>query len=200
MIKVAFASNDRVNVNLHFGAADTLVLYDVSPGYAELLGVGEFVKVNMKGENRFKSLSDEQTNVIDLQLSAEELERLAAKPPEDKVIAKLDFLDGCSAIYAASIGTSSIKRLVAAGIQPIIVGTGQTIEDLLNEVSLALHCGGLSWVERAKAKAERAAAQAPASAAPREATGGLRLRLELARLRDQARIDQATAGSRILTG
>lgn len=172
MIKVAFASNDRVNVNLHFGAADTLVVYDVSPGYAELLGVGEFVKVNMKGENRFKSLSDEQTNVIDLQLSAEELERLAAKPPEDKVIAKLDFLDGCSAIYAASIGTSSIKRLVAAGIQPIIVGTGQTIEDLLNEVSLALHCGGLSWVERARAKAERAA-QPPA--APREAAGGLRL-------------------------
>jgi len=175
MIRVAFASNDRTNVNLHFGAADSLVVYDVSPGYAELLGVGEFVKVNMKGENRFKSLSDEQTSVIDLQLSAEELERLAAKPPEDKVIAKLDFLDGCSAIYAASIGTSSIKRLVAAGIQPIIVGTGQTIEDLLNEVSLALHCGGLSWVERAKAKAERAAAQAPTSAAPRESTGGLRL-------------------------
>ena len=173
MIKVAFASNDRVNVNLHFGAADTLVVYDVSPGYAELLGVGEFVKVNMKGENRFKALSDEQSaNVIDMQLSAEELERLAAKPPEDKVIAKLDFLDGCSAIYAASIGTSSIKRLIAAGIQPIIVGTGQTIEDLLNEVSLALHCGGLSWVERAKARAERAAL---APAVPRESAGGLRL-------------------------
>lgn len=175
MIKVAFASNDRINVNLHFGAADTLVVYDVSPGYAELLGVGEFVKVNMKGENRLKALStDEETaNVVDMQLSAEELERLAAKPPEDKVIAKLDFLDDCSAIYAASIGTSSIKRLIAAGIQPIIVGTGQTIEDLLNEVSLALHCGGLSWVERAKAKAERTAAQAPA--APREAGNGLRL-------------------------
>ncbi|WP_349569848.1 NifB/NifX family molybdenum-iron cluster-binding protein [Azotobacter salinestris] len=172
MIKVAFASNDRVNVNLHFGAADTLVVYDVSPGYAELLGVGEFVKVNMKGENRFKALSDEQTNVIDLQLSAEELERLAAKPPEDKVIAKLDFLDGCSAIYAASIGTSSIKRLIAAGIQPIIVGTGQTIEDLLNEVSLALHCGGLSWVERPRARAEHAAL---APAAPHESAGGLRL-------------------------
>lgn len=174
MIKVAFASNDRVNVNLHFGAADTLVVYDVSPGYAELLGVGEFVKVDMKGENRLKALStnEETANVVDLQLSAEELERLAAKPPEDKVIAKLEFLDGCSAIYAASIGTSSIKRLIAAGIQPIIVGTGQTIEDLLNEVSLALHCGGLSWVERARAKAERTA-QAPA--APRETGGGLRL-------------------------
>jgi len=160
MIKVAFASSDQMNVNLHFGAADTLVIYDVSPGYAELLGIGEFVKVNMKGENRLKALSDtEATKVVDVQLSAEEIERLNAKPPEDKVIAKLDFLKDCSAIYAASIGTSSIKRLIMAGIQPIIVGTGQTIEDLLNEVSLALHCGGLSWVERAKAKAEKAGIQ-----------------------------------------
>lgn len=161
MIRVAFASSDQVNVDLHFGAADTLVVYDVSPGYAELLGIGEFVKVNMKGENRFKSLSDaNETSVIDLHLSPEEIERLNAKPPEDKVVAKLDFLKDCSAIYAASIGTSSIKRLVMAGIQPIIVGTGQTVEDLLNEVSLALHCGGLSWVERAKAKAEKAGIQA----------------------------------------
>ena len=156
MIRVAFASSDRVNVDLHFGAAETLVVYDVSPGYAELLGSGDFAKVNMKGENRFKSLTDaNETSVIDLHLSPEEIERLNAKPPEDKVIAKLDFLEGCSAIYAASIGTSSIKRLIMAGIQPIIVGTGQTIEDLLNEVSLGLHCGGLSWVERAKAKAEK---------------------------------------------
>ncbi|PWV63079.1 NifB/NifX family molybdenum-iron cluster-binding protein [Plasticicumulans acidivorans] len=175
MIKVAFASNDQVNVNLHFGAADTLVIYEVSPGYAELLGVGEFIKVEMKGENRFKSLStDAESNVVELELGAEELERLAAKPPEDKVIAKLDFLQDCAAVYAASIGTSSIKRLIAAGIQPIIVGTGQTIEDLLNEVSLALHCGGLSWVERAKRQAERR--QAAQSAAPTSAAApGLRL-------------------------
>lgn len=161
MIRVAFASSDQVNVDLHFGAAERLVIYDISPGYAELVGVGEFLKANMKGENRFKSLSDaNETSIIDLQLTQEEIERLNAKPPEDKVVAKLDFLKDCSAIYAASIGTSSIKRLIMAGIQPIIVGTGQTVEDLLNEVSLALHCGGLSWVERAKAKAEKAGIQA----------------------------------------
>ncbi|MBB3103042.1 NifB/NifX family molybdenum-iron cluster-binding protein [Azomonas macrocytogenes] len=164
MIKVAFASSDQLNVDLHFGAADTLVIYDISPGYAELVGVGEFTKVNMKGENRFKSLSETNENqIIDLHMTPEELERLANKPAEDKVIAKLEFLKGCSAIYAASIGTSSIKRLIMASIQPIIVGTGQTVEDLLNEVSLALHCGGLGWVERAKAKAEREQA-APSAA------------------------------------
>ncbi len=157
MIKIAFASSDQVNVDLHFGAANSLVVYDVSPGYAELVSVGEFAEVNMKGENRFKSLSDtNETRIIDLHMTPEEIERLTNKPPEDKVVAKLEFLKGCTAIYAASIGTSSIKRLIMAGIQPIIVGTGQTVEDLLNEVSLALQCGGLGWVERARAKAERA--------------------------------------------
>ena len=37
-------------------------------------------------------------------------------------------------------------------IQPIIVGNGHQIEDLLNEVSLALCHGGLSWVDRGKGK------------------------------------------------
>ena len=43
------------------------------------------------------------------------------------------------------------------GIQPIIVDTGHEILDLLNEVSLALVYGGLSWVDRAKAKSVRLA-------------------------------------------
>ncbi len=84
---------------------------------------------------------------------------------QDKVLPKLDFVEGCAAVYAASIGTSSIRRLMKAGIQPIIVDNGHDIVDLLNEVSLALVYGGLPWVDKAKAKAE-AAAGAPAPAAP----------------------------------
>ena len=47
---------------------------------------------------------------------------------------------------------------MGAGIQPIIVDNGHEIEDLLNEVSLALVHGGISWVDRA---AERAKTRAP---------------------------------------
>lgn len=132
MLRIAFASNDRATVNLHFGGAESLVLYDVAPGRAELIGVGEFVKAEQIGEQGRKGL---------------------AGTVQDKVLAKLDFVQGCHAVYAASIGTSSIRRLMAAGIQPIIVDTGHDILDLLNEVSLALVYGGLAWVERAKAKA-----------------------------------------------
>ena len=74
-------------------------------------------------------------------------------PDEDKVAAKLEFLQGCAAVYAAQIGASSIKRLLGIGLQPIIVDNGHDIHDLLNEVSLAMFHGGLSWVERAMAKA-----------------------------------------------
>lgn len=147
MLKIAFASNDRTTVNLHFGGAESLMLYDVSPSRADLLGVGAFVKAENIGE----------TGRVGLTGSV-----------QDKVLAKLAFLDGCHAVYAASIGTSSIRRLMQKGVQPIIVDAGHEILDLLNEVSLALVYGGLAWVEKAKAKAIAAGA----SETPIEAPAG----------------------------
>ena len=132
MLRIAFASNDGTTVNLHFGGAESLVVYDVAPGQADLVDVGSFMKAEHVGESGRAGLSGTS---------------------HDKVLVKLDFLEGCHAVYAASVGTSSIRRLMAAGIQPIIVDNGHQILDLLNEVSLAMVYGGLAWVERAKAKA-----------------------------------------------
>lgn len=137
MIRVAFASDDRQHVNLHFGAAEQFVLYDVSPGIAQFVGLGCFIKARMKGVNA-EHPADEPPPL-------DEEERMS----EDKVIAKIEFLSSCSGVYAAKIGMSSIKRLMQTNIQPIIVNKGFPIIDLLNEVSLAMACGGLSWVERA---------------------------------------------------
>lgn len=138
MIRVAFASDDRQTVNLHFGAAEQFVIYDVNPGVAQFVGLGCFLKARMKGVNA-EHPSDEPPPL-------DEEERMT----EDKVIAKIEFLDSCSCVYAAKIGMSSIKRLMQSNIQPIIVNKGFLIVDLLNEVSLAMACGGLSWVERAQ--------------------------------------------------
>jgi nitrogen fixation protein NifX len=132
VLKVAFATSDQVTVNLHFGGAEGLIVYEVSPGAAELLKVGEFVKAEEVGETGRNGLTNTD---------------------QDKVLVKLDFIEGCHAVYAASIGTSSIRRLMGAGIQPIIVDNGHQIRDLLDEVSLAIVYGGLGWVDRAKAKA-----------------------------------------------
>lgn len=159
MIRVAFASSDRTTVNLHFGGAESLVIYDIKPGQADLVGIGTFLKAEQIGESGRTGL----TGTV-----------------HDKVLPKLDFVEGCAAVYAASIGTSSIRRLMAQGVQPIIVDSGHEILDLLNEVSLAMVYGGLTWVDRAKAKAEKeaeaqAVQQAPAPAAAVAAMDSQRL-------------------------
>jgi nitrogen fixation protein NifX len=149
MLRIAFASSDRTHVDLHFGGGERLVVFDVSPGRADLVGTGEFIKAELKGENKDRGLSRAELNP-DAPVA------VTIGPDEDKVQAKLEFLQGCAAVYAAQIGASSIKRLLGIGVQPIIVDVGHDIHDLLNEVSLAMFHGGLSWVERAMAKAREA--------------------------------------------
>ena len=114
------------------------------------MGTGEFIKAELKGENKDRALSRAELNP-DAPVA------VTIDPDEDKVAAKLEFLQDCAAVYVAQIGASSIKRLLGIGVQPIIVDVGHDIHDLLNEVSLAMFHGGLSWVERAAAKARKTA-------------------------------------------
>jgi nitrogen fixation protein NifX len=143
MLKIAFASTDQQKVDMHFGGAESLVIYDVSPGRADLVGVMEFFKAEKVGESGRAGM----TGTV-----------------QDKVIPKLEFVDGCAAVYAASIGSNSVRRLMKAGIQPVVVDEGHDIVDLLNEVSLALVYGGLAWVEKARKKAESLTAESVAPA------------------------------------
>ena len=142
MLKIAFASSDQQKVDLHFGGAESLVIFDVAPGQADLIGVAEFFKAEQLGEAGRNGLSG---------------------TVQDKVIPKLDFVDGCAAVYAASIGSNSVRRLMLAGILPSVGDEGLDILDLLIAGSLALVYGGLPWVDKAKKKA---AATPPPAAAP----------------------------------
>lgn len=188
MIRVAFASTDDEHVDMHFGAAERMIIYVVARNRAEFIGVGEFGKVEMKGANKNLGIPEElqSKGLVDrlrrfpllVKLyrlvfrhrrlflpdeaslhsepyapSREEVGPPSDRPPEDKVIAKLAFLEGCSAVYAASIGASSVKRLMSVNIQPIIVDQGHEIVDLLNRVNAALHIGGVAWVDQALARA-----------------------------------------------
>ncbi len=78
---------------------------------------------------------------------------------EDKLGAKVDFLDGCTAVYVMAIGASAIKKLMAKGVQPIRINEVDAVDELLSEISRAMSDGGVAWVDRAiaartKAKAE----------------------------------------------
>lgn len=204
MIRVAFASSDNEHVDMHFGAAERLVVFDIARNRADFIGVGDFLKVEMKGANRFIGLPEEmrQRDITDWlrkipgvrrlywQLfrnrptfftnkardsaepyapSADEVGPPSSNPPEDKVVAKLEFLqgNGVVAVYVASIGASSVKRLMAANIQPVIVDQGHDIEDLLNRINATIHYGGVAWIEQAITRGHPSAKPARAeSAAP----------------------------------
>ncbi len=70
---------------------------------------------------------------------------------EDKLGAKIDFLDGCVAVYVMAIGASAIKKLMAKGVQPIRVDEIDGIDDLLVEISKAMTEGGVAWIDLALA-------------------------------------------------
>lgn len=156
MIRVAFASSDQTQVNMHFGAAERFVIYDVSPGHAELVGIGEFVRTEMKGVNRDKALPDGYVPIPESEWGAPStIGPNGEIIPADKVGEKLEFLKDCAAVYATSIGQSSIKRLMGVNIQPVIVDNGSAIVDLLGQISEAMQRrGNFAWVDRAHVEAK----------------------------------------------
>jgi nitrogen fixation protein NifX len=75
---------------------------------------------------------------------------------EDKLVAKVDFLEGCAAVYVMAIGASAIKKLMAKGVQPIRINEVDAIDDLLGEISKAMTDGGVAWIDRAVAAQTKA--------------------------------------------
>lgn len=125
-LRVAFASADRARVDQHFGAAEGLVVYEVRPDRATLVGVGEFPGTAMDGN-------------------------------ESKLAAKVEFLQGCAAVFVMAIGASAIQQLLAQGVQPIRIAETDAIEDLLADIAEAIKTGGVGWIDRALAAQRRGA-------------------------------------------
>ena len=121
MLKIAFASGDRVRVNQHFGAAEGFVLYEVSPTRTSMVGVAEFPPEAMDGN-------------------------------ENKLGAKVAFLEGCAAVFVLAIGASAIKQLVAQGTRPIRITETDKIEDLLYDITQGMKHGGVAWIDQAMAE------------------------------------------------
>src|SRR5574343_39177 len=75
---------------------------------------------------------------------------------EDKLGAKVDFLEGCVAVYVMAIGGSAIKKLMDKGIQPMRVDEVDGIDELLRQISQAMREGGVAWIDRALAAQAKA--------------------------------------------
>lgn len=87
---------------------------------------------------------------------------------ESKLIAKVDFLTGCAAVFVLAVGASAIKQLMACGIQPIRIGETDDIDTLLRDLGAAMKDGGVPWIDRALAAQGKAARSSDRFAAMEE--------------------------------
>lgn len=71
MLRVAFASNDRMKVNQHFGAAEGFAIYDIGTDSSALVAVGEFPEEAMDGnESKLASKVDFLTGCVAVYVQA----------------------------------------------------------------------------------------------------------------------------------
>jgi nitrogen fixation protein NifX len=68
---------------------------------------------------------------------------------ESKLMAKLQALEGCVAVYCQAVGSSAIHQLRARGIQPVKVAGGARIADLVHDLQTELRDGPGVWLARA---------------------------------------------------
>jgi len=73
-----------------------------------------------------------------------------------KLPAKIATLAGCGAVYCLAVGASAVKQLLAAGIQPIRVEEGASIDGLIADLQQEIASGPGGWLAKAL-KSRRAA-------------------------------------------
>ena len=121
MLKVAFATADRVSVNQHFGATAGFAIYAIDEGHAKLVEVAEFP-------------ADSYNNSMD--------------GNESKLTEKIAALTGCAAVYCLAVGGSAVRQLLAGGIQPVRMEEETSIESLVLELRKAVREGGIAWIDK----------------------------------------------------
>ncbi len=78
---------------------------------------------------------------------------------EDKLLPKLNALQGCVAVYSQAAGASAIQQLQAQGVQALKVPAGSVIKDVLAELQNELRGTPSAWLARALIRHHRPANQ-----------------------------------------
>ena len=118
-MKVAFATEDLVRVDAHFGWAKNIVIYEVEAESSAFLQ-----RVQFDGN-------------------------LAEDGNEDKLAPKVDAIRECSILYVAAIGGSGAARVVACGVHPMKVPEPQNIDDLIQRLQQVLKGAPPPWLRKA---------------------------------------------------
>jgi nitrogen fixation protein NifX len=119
-MKVAFTTSDSIHINAHFGWAKKIDFYEVDKNGAQFL---ETVK--------FGGDLKEDGN-------------------EDKLVPKVDAVNGCTLIYVSAIGGSAASRLLKKNVTPIKAKTqSDTISETLDELIETLNGSPPPWLRKA---------------------------------------------------
>ncbi|HJV92961.1 MAG TPA: NifB/NifX family molybdenum-iron cluster-binding protein, partial [Azonexus sp.] len=121
VLRVAFASTDRVRVNQHFGAAEGFAIYEVVPGRATLVGVAEFAEEAMDGnENKLAAKVDFLAGcaaVYVMAIGASAIKLLTAKGIQPIRVGEVDAVEELLRDISAAMsegGVAWIDRAIAA--------------------------------------------------------------------------------------
>jgi nitrogen fixation protein NifX len=124
-MKIAFATQDLLRVDAHFGWAKNIAVYDIDKdGY-----------------------SFDQTFSFEGDLQED--------GDEDKLAPKLEAIMDCAIVYVAAIGGSAAARVVACKIHPIKVTHPEAIKDILDKLQLVLQGTPPPWLRKALLKGEQ---------------------------------------------
>lgn len=119
-MKIAFATNDLIHINAHFGWAKKLAVYDVTAdGY-------QFVEtIEFSGD-------------------------LKEDGNEDKLVPKIEALADCIIVYVSAIGGSAAARLIRKKVTPIKAKTeDDEIDEVLNKLVVTLNGNPPPWLRKA---------------------------------------------------
>ena len=123
-MKVAFATENMVEVDAHFGWAKKIAIYEVQPEASRLVEVAEFA-----GD-------------------------LAEDGSEDKLLPKLEAIKDCAIVYVAAIGGSAAAKVVNLRVHPVKVPTPQPIAQIIERLQEVLKGTPPPWLRKALLKGQ----------------------------------------------
>ncbi len=127
-MKVAFATNDGVSVDEHFGRAGTFAIYE--------LGTEGYTFVEMR---RFSDGIDER--IVET--------RGMGRVHDERVEGKVEKLADCKIVYLTEIGGPSAARLVRRGMMPVKVKEVVSIEESLRRLLETIQKSPPPWLKKA---------------------------------------------------
>lgn len=124
-MKVAFCTENLIDVDAHFGWAKKIAIYEVEPEISRLIEVVEFT--GFAGD-------------------------LAEDGTEDKLIPKLDAIKDCAILYVIAIGGSAAAKVIRLGVHPVKAPTPQPIADIITRLQEVLKGTPPPWLRKALLK------------------------------------------------